>query len=318
MAVKQPRNISDEELSTMPADFDRPLSEPTIMAYYIQRIRLSEACRHIADLSWDTDPDEVPLDDIIAVDREFEKIVVELPNFLRLDPHSLQQSHHLDLIHPHFVLQRYVINLMMEVRRCKLHLPFLLRASRDPSFAFSREGCLRAARTVIQIREQLTVGEGGGLWIASFRLCGILHLFFYAVVVLVMDLCVNNEAGDEEARKTEIRDACKMLEQAKQQLEGAGMYVDSLLAILHKHRIRLQGQDQVREIENSAIVLEKVEADAAPLRETNDRSGDLATNDGQEFGALDFDEIWQSYIDLGSGLDPQNWEALISDLETFG
>ena len=221
MKVRRPRNISDEELATKPADFDHPLSEPTVMAYYIQRIRLSEICRRIADMAWDMEVDQITVDDVRELDSEFDNLFSELPAFLRLDKGNRHQFQHVDLSSPHILLQRYIVNLTVQAKRCKFHLPFLLRASHDDSYAFSRNACLGAARTVIRLRSEL-VDEPGSLWIANARLCGILHLYFYATMVLVMDFCVNRTVGYEEERKAEIQAACKTLEDAKEQSGCAG------------------------------------------------------------------------------------------------
>ena len=102
-------------------------------------------------------------------------------------------------------MQRYVVNLTIQAKRCKFHLPFLLRAANDSSFIFSRDACLTTARAVIQLQKCLAE-EDETLWINSSRLCGILHLFFYATMVLVMDFCVHRDAGCELGRKAEIQD----------------------------------------------------------------------------------------------------------------
>ena len=221
MKVKRPRNISDEDLLTKPVDFEHPPTEFTIMAYYLQRIKLSEICRHIADFSWDMEVDQISVKDIRTIDSEFDAMFAQFPPFLRLDAVSRPPYQQQEQNNPQLLLQRYIVNLTTYAKRCKFHLPFLLRASHDSNYAFSRNACLHAARTVIQLRKSLSE-EPGKLWIANSRLCGILHLFFYATMVLVMDFCVNRTNQCEQARKAEIQDACKTLEDAKQQSGAAG------------------------------------------------------------------------------------------------
>ena len=194
MKVNRPRNISDEELDTQNADFNHSLSEPTVMAYYLQRIKLSEICREITDMTWKHDTDDVSVDEIKYVDSKFETLLSDFPAFLRVNWDGNSPSQQSGLKDHQMLLQRYIANLTVQARRCKFHLPFLLRASFDGNYAFSREICLRTARTVIQLRQELTL-EPESLWIANSRLCGMLQLFFYATVVLVMDLCVNRGAG---------------------------------------------------------------------------------------------------------------------------
>lgn len=103
---------------------------------------------------------------------------------------------------------------MLQARRCKFHGPFLLRATTDRSFAPFRLECLRSARAVIKARTDLST-QNNTLWLANTKLSGILHLYFYAVLVLLIDLCVHRSSGDEEARKAEIKEACQTLEEAR-------------------------------------------------------------------------------------------------------
>ena len=88
------------------------------------------------------------------------------------------------------------------------------------------------------------------------------------------------------------------------------MFLDSLTAILRKHRIRLQGQEE------HAIVA----AVATSSRSNAMAHGGVditASADVQAFIDWDFDELWQSYIDMESTIDPQSWSALVSDIENL-
>lgn len=160
---------------------------------------------------------------------------------------------------------------------------------------------------MIQARNDLS-SSGNFVWLANTKLSGVLHLYFYAVVVLLIDLCVNRSAGDETARKTEIKEACKTLEEARHQSVPAGMFLDSLLAIMQKHRIRLQGQDGTTEGLPAAPAMP-----TAPfaLASSGSANGELPS---EYVPSLDFDEIWQSYTSLDFG-DAQNWDALMRDLD---
>lgn len=111
MRVDKPRNLSDEELATMPANWERPQSEPTIMSYFIVRIRLGEISRRIADLDSMSEWDQVSIDEVISVDNEFETALNDLPVFLRTDDTSLWKTSHLEAEHPHLPLQRYVVSV---------------------------------------------------------------------------------------------------------------------------------------------------------------------------------------------------------------
>ena len=239
-------------------------------------------------------------------------MLAELPPFLQLDQDSSQRFEHLDKEQPHIVQHRWFLNLSIQSRRSKFHLPFLLRASHDPRYAFSREACLRAARTVIQIKKNLASERSKDTGpVGNTKLCGIFYLFFFATTVLVMDLCVNRVSLDQVARKEEIQEACKVLEQAKQQSAMAGMFLDSLTAIMRKHRIRLQHQEQSGEEGGGSVVPHGAQVDAPAS--TTASSAPIFAN--QSLDHLDFDELWESYIDLDWTVDPHSWNALVSDME---
>jgi hypothetical protein len=284
------------------------------MAYYIQRIKLAEICRMIADLMWDSDAYQVTSEDIQTIDRMFDSLITNLPDFLRLEKGHQQKNYEVDQSQPQILVQRYVVNLTIQAKRCKFHLPFLLRAAEDNTYSPSRDACLRSARTVMQIRKGLAI-EDSNLWIASSRLVGILHLYFYATMVLVMDFCVNRTAGCELARKSEIQDACKTLEEAKQESGAAGMFLDSLTAILRKHSIRLQSAEQVQEVLNSSG--NPIAAEANALAPGLAGQPGSSTGYPVEASDVDFDQLWQSYIDLEASIDPQSWDALLSDIENL-
>lgn len=331
MRVQKPRNLSDDELSIMPSDWERPHSVPTVMSYFMVRIRLGEISRHIADLDSMLELEHVSIDEIISVDDEFETALNDLPVFLRIDQQSLWKTSHLEAEHPHLPLQRYIVslghafkslprliraadrfsclpqvNIMLQARRCKFHGPFLLRAATDQTYAPFRLECLRSARAVIQARSDLA-NRGDTIWLANTKLSGVLHLFFYAVVVLLIDLCVNRSAGDETARKAEIKEACNTLEEARQQSVPAGMFLDSLMAIMQKHRIRLQGQDGSGDELGAAAAMPLQPFSLASTRASGEVPEEYVPN-------LDFEEIWQSYTTLDFG-DAQDWDALMRDLD---
>lgn len=110
MRVQKPRNLSDDELSTMPSDWERPQSVPTVMSYFMIRIKLGEISRRIADLDCMMEIDQVSIDEIISIDDEFETALNDMPVFLRIDQQSLWRSSHLEAEHPHLPLQRYIVS----------------------------------------------------------------------------------------------------------------------------------------------------------------------------------------------------------------
>lgn len=125
-----------------------------------------------------------------------------------------------------------------------------------------------------------------------------------------MDLICNRNLESETARKAEISNACRALEAAKQQTPAAAMFLDSLSAILRKHRIKLQGREQTDQL---------AEPSTAPGYGAGclDNSSGALPNSSIGLENLEFDELWQSYIDIDATIDPLNWDALMNDIETW-
>ena len=91
-------------------------------------------------------------------------------------------------------------------------------------------------------------------------------------------------------------------------------FLDSLMAILRKHRIRLHGQYQEPQAEDERPTQKPAIAEEETLMPASGLNDGML--DDHIFGNLNFDELWQSYINLDTSIDPQSWDALISDVET--
>ncbi|KAF2717586.1 hypothetical protein K431DRAFT_232806 [Polychaeton citri CBS 116435] len=313
MRVNIPRNITDDDLLTQPADFTRPITEPTQMAYYLQRIKIAEVCRTVVDWTWDgpisRDPAEIDYDVIKSLDTRFKKVLDELPVFLKLDPESRDSSEEIDRAYPYLAMQRSVVNLMLGARRCKLHLPFLGLVPQDEKYQFSREICLQSARHILHIRK-LIGREYARTSDGQTKYFGALHHLFFAAIVLVMDLCVNkNSDMSEEQRIAEVRDGCRLLEDAKEKSALANVFLESLTSVLKKHDVKIpliQGQ-----IKNQAFTTNIYgQQDVSDAHDSNYNDPAMPVN-----AMSDFDEAWESFLDTGLNLEPHDWNALFSDLE---
>ncbi|KAK5122334.1 hypothetical protein LTR85_004245 [Meristemomyces frigidus] len=309
MQVKKPRNVTDEDLEVESADFSRPESEATTTSYYLQRIRLAEVCREVADITWEIfavrDPEQIAYEKILALDAKFAALLDDMPAVLRIDQEGQSTHPTVGTSHDQLVKQRYFTYLTIQARRSKLHLPFLVRVERDERYAFSREICLSSARKVLALRHVLPTDElhlGGHV-----RLLGVLHHFFCALVVLVMDVCVNKAAGSEEERKAEVQDAFRIFECARECPHSAtsSTLLESLMAMLRKHKVRL-GQYPRSMCELIAGTM----SDGAGAADVEH----LGYSETDSFNDFNFDELWQSYVEFGA--TAQSWEALLSDSGT--
>jgi len=142
-----------------------------------------------------------------------------------------------------------------------------------------------------------------------------------------MDLCVNRSAGDEERRKAEIQDACRILETAKKHSAAASTFLDSLDTVLQKHRVRLK-QQVPNAVEMPSPMAASGEGEgrwrSQQVNVTGSApAGDLMQSTSPEQGAnaapgfddVTFDQLWQSCFDFGTFADAQSWDALFSDLD---
>ena len=163
----------------------------------------------------------------------------------------------------------------------------------------------------MRLKVDLT-NENGSLWISSSKLGGFLHLYFFATVVLVMDLCVNRSDAEETTRKEEIREAIETLEKAKKQSVAANMFLNSLMTALRKHSIRIRGHHG--EDEQSSSSISRGENRSSPRVDYNSYATSEKQVD-QAFSDIDFEVIWQSFMNSGVNNDPNSWNPLLNELE---
>ncbi|CAK1363071.1 unnamed protein product [Cercospora beticola] len=310
MHVNLPRNLNPEDLNTRGSEFARPLTEPTVMSYYLQRIRLATTCREIADDLWTklqfTDPSDIDPQTILALDLKFESQTRELPHFMRLDT-SLAQLKESYGEHAATAMdaQRLLIHLMLNTRRCKLHMPFLVRVKTHPCFAASRAAGLQAARTVFEARRH-AIQNDKSLVAQKLRLGGLLQHIFFATIVLVMDLCINRDEING-ATLVEVRESLQIMDDAKESSPIGRRFHESLLNVLRKHNVVLPNTTQ------QAHSLGPTETAA---NGSNGISVDLPNGfPGMEANDIDFDSMWQDFMNAGPTLDAQTWDAILSDLD---
>lgn len=302
------------------ASFSRPKDEPTLMLFYMQRLKLATVSREVVDTllgsSITLEPDKVPYDKIVGLDAKFGAILDDFPKPLRLDmsSESLRQEYGAAFTEK-MALSRAVVNVFVYSRRCRLHLPFLIRVRSDSRYAYSRETCLEGARKIFQVRHTLRADVSAASFAAFFRQGSTLSHFFYAAVVLVMDLCVNKK-GDQQ-HLAEVHDAIKAMEEAKASSGIAANLLESLFEVLRKHQINLPSASHVS---SSAYTVHKnpdaMHADGPMSISETQFSANAPPNDVQMLSdGVGFDDIWHDYLYNGGALDPRSWDALINELE---
>ncbi|EXJ59621.1 hypothetical protein A1O7_03767 [Cladophialophora yegresii CBS 114405] len=349
MRVNMLRNVDDDDLVRDNPTVDKPLSQPTVMSYYIQRIKLADICRDVIDVMPLTSFElgTVNYQDVINLDRRFETFFRKLPSFFKIDERHIRESEHIMRQRPHMQIQRYVLGMIGLTRRCKLHQPFLIRRSVEHHYDYSRQISLESARSVIRM-EDLLRHEGEEDFVTmSAKHTGVIYHIFMATIVLVMDLCFNRvtEGEDDVARKAEVVAACKMLEDGKAESAMASNFLDSLMDVLRKHKVRLHNNNNARPpvaaaptgavYEGNRLpvvtpaawsqqhlngVVAGVPNRPAPTPETQSQifsdSNALPVQDPSQHYLSDFDAIWQEYVELGPNMGIPGWDSLFSDLDS--
>ena len=270
MVVDIPRNVDDKDLIYTNPPMNRPLSEPTTMSYDIQRLKLADLCRKVVDLMpvSVSDSSTVDYEGVIALDQRFEGFLQQLPVFLRNDEQSIQQSEPIMARYPQMRLQRQLLSMLANTKRCKMHQPFLIRGSVDARYSYSRTMSLKSARGVLEEKRRTDPLHTNSLPAHRYKLIGYtMYHTFMATIVLVMDLCFNRKSclndtdsnsldnDDEETRvtKAEVMEACRSLHQ-DQSASGLGAaYLASLMDVLRKYKVKLRSPDPGHVRNNTTI-----------------------------------------------------------------
>jgi hypothetical protein len=255
MAVNKPRNINDEDLvNGALQQEEEPSSQPTIMSYFLQRLRLAEICRISADRSSSSGPDSeaVNRSNVIYLDAELRRLGDDLPAFFQLGLRGGQQQHYNDntpmsgvdddddndprqrsMIRVH----RYLINTLLHAQRCKVNLPYLVRGLVEAEYVYSRHACVDAARAIVQNELRFEEEQMGGSMLLKHSRS--LYGLFVGNTVFVLDAsCMDKDAGRKQQQplyRDEAVQGLRMLEDASRQSPSAAKVLDSLRQYLHRH-----------------------------------------------------------------------------------
>lgn len=238
MVVKKPLHINDEQLIDGMAFIEQPLSQPTVMSYSLQRIRLSEISRNIVDrtpliMARAGGPS---LDVVMDIDTELQLLTNDIPAFFSMSKQDLTEIYQLDSSQAAKIAhQGYMFHSLLYAQRCKLHFPYYSRGFVDSACAASRDICLQSARIIIRTTSQSETSE---LCTATrFKFLGLLLGVFMASIVVLIDLCLNRASPQQNEQRGELADAFKILEEARHESETAAKFLNSLMHVLRKHKV---------------------------------------------------------------------------------
>ncbi|KAF2864667.1 hypothetical protein BDV95DRAFT_508913 [Massariosphaeria phaeospora] len=297
MTVDKPLNVNDEDLSDSTAPVVRPIEQYTEMSYTIQRLRLAELSRALADHN----PLEgvrsgaVSYANVLAADAELDKFMNDLPSFFKVNTYSNPEIPTDSTMSgaPGVAVQSYMLTSLAHVQRCRLHLPYLTSDVTNARFAHSRRACVNAARLILHAEKRMEQ-EHRSPFLSRLKYTGCLYSVFLASIVLLVDVGIKKSAGllyvQGQSCTQDLEDAFRLLENAKGQSQAAGNLLASLTYILRKHEITPPGlaNPSVNHQENEVAILD--EALSVGLVETGVNTEDWMEPNG--FRLDDFLHEW--------------------------
>jgi hypothetical protein len=304
MNARHPRNLDDEFITANGELESLPVSSPTSVSYLIHRLYLAEICREVVDTlpSVLLEPEEVDYDLICKLNTRFDDFAQALPVFFQLDPRRIQESQDVCKERPYIAWQRTTLNFSFNNYVCRLHRPFHLGSSTNPTYAFSRTISNRSAHAVLELRRSMD-DIGNSIGLNGLRFWSVAQHVFLAAVTLAAEVSFDPSAPLADIRKAEVLETCRMLEEmrteSKLTRETIQKGVQTLLSTLEERR------------------LSKVGAYArAPVRDTigpppSQSSGDFFAGESGDGAPSDFPEFSNAVPDW----DLMQWNSLIEDID---
>ena len=282
-----PRHIDAEDLSTDVIE-ERPLSQPTTMSYFLQRVKVAEIARCISDVV-PHNPNTATCGTILALDSKLESLIQNLPAFFRLEIADSEEISLVDQTYPYIPLQRLVINSMINLVRCKLHFPYLCGHPSKTLHIFSRHASLKAARQVISLHQDIATSDIPHS--ADFmKIQGTILFMFIGALILATDLCCNQPHEDFERQSSELMGVLNGLSRLKRHTQIAANFLEKLTQLLVKHRVWPSVMTGTGETQR--------DLDLATSSPDNDLT------EGPDFDAMpSFDDLWDTFIERPSLLD---------------
>lgn len=241
----KPQNLDDEDIMDGFTRVGRPISQPTVMTYFLLRIRLSEICRSVTDRTPLLEQlTRGPSHEVVTdIDTELQQLINETPPFFSMSVADIMKTYSVCKIRAVQLARHGILYFsLVHSQRCKLHLPFLRLGFTDKTYATSRDVCIQSARYIIRTKINI---ESTGLC-AALRLkpLGLVMSVFMACIVLLMDMCLTKSSSPHQktvsnSNSSDIIHAFRMLHDARSESEMAAQFLDSMLHVLNKHGLSI-------------------------------------------------------------------------------
>lgn len=314
MMTKKPINANDEDIVDGMVDVAKPLTHPTSMSYCLQRIRLGELCREMTDSApfEMSDLGSPDYEQVKKIDHKICEFAESLPSFLSLAYNSKELPKADPRNSTGIVVQRYIINFLLHAQRCRLHLPYLSQAFKDPAYDYSRKACLEAARRVIRTERQLSL-EMIPFVLSRLKFSGMLHCVCVAIIVLLIEFCGSSPQQDKgNGERAELLEAFAILEEAKGQSPFAGRLLESFKTVLRRHSTlgpAVEGNTTTRSSEQEHSTSPGFFHSSTAFPEMIDWAGGNAENFPMDPTLPALDDLWQVF--------DENVDSAVVDWNTF-
>lgn len=211
-----------------------PITQPTEMSYFLQRIHMAEIGRGIVDQRpmATTSFGQPGLSQIMQMDSQLDQFIHEIPFFFNLDNYENPESTSINTF-----VHAYMLNLIIHTQRCKLHLSYLTTGpNSNPMYITSRNICLKSARQLIRAECQLERAQHPFVLI-RLRLSAMLYGVFLASIALLMDAYINgSDSLQDEIRHGDVAEALRIVESARSHSWAAENLHQSITKVLAKYR----------------------------------------------------------------------------------
>lgn len=160
----QPASNDSEEAAQHHVDLldaglhlDSPISQPTEMSYFLQRLCLAEIPRGIVDhtpMAVTSAGGASYYTHVTAIDFELDQMIHDIPSFFHLDTYKCSS----DSTTSGIFIQAYLPSSVIHTQRCKLYLTYsrILHPDRTTTWPTRpHETCLKSARQLIRAEAQL-------------------------------------------------------------------------------------------------------------------------------------------------------------------
>lgn len=241
MAVKKPQNIDDHDLLDDQLARDRPNSVPSIMSYSLQRIRLAEICRNAVDHAslWSPELRGANYSNIVFIDTELTVFSNALPWFFAIDDEESERLSQLTFQQQTTIrVQRYLINTTLHTQRCILHLPYFAQSLETNVYAYSREVCLDAARSIVQA-ELLIERDKLPFTKLRLKLSASLYGLFIANIIFFLEASLHKVSDWACGLRSIAIEAFRLLMQARGSSPMAARLWETMTHISEKNKVSL-------------------------------------------------------------------------------